>query len=322
MLVVLIMVSGNLAYAGDSATYTVKPGDVLWKVAKQHGTTWQELVKINGIKNPNMIVAGQKIKLQMTVTKPTEPMVKEYTTKELNEQLVMATLWMQKSAEYRALSYQAFNVAKMQLDKYLETHKESKDKLAIVVDADETVIDNSAFESHLVGQDYGYGSKVWAEWMADAKATALPGALEFLNYAKSKGVETFYVTNRKMKDGYEGTKKNLEELKFPYADEQHLLLRTAESSKDNRRAKVANTHKIVLFMGDNLNDFSSMFEKKSVTERFEATDKTADNYGVTWIVLPNPTYGEWEGAIYQYNWGSTPAEKDKMRKEKLEKWER
>ena len=77
-----------------------------------------------------------------------------FTTQDLNEQLVMASLWMQTSAEFRALCYQAFNLARMNLDVFLDSHKSAK-PVAVIVDADETVIDNSAYEAFLIGQNFG-----------------------------------------------------------------------------------------------------------------------------------------------------------------------
>lgn len=242
-----------------------------------------------------------------------------YSTKDLNEQLVMATLWMQSSAEFRALSYQAFNVAAMNLDSFLAAYTGSK-PVAIIVDADETVIDNSAYEAWLIGQDFGYSSKTWTPWMAAAEATAMPGAKEFLNYVAAKGVEVFYVTNRKMV-GYDGTKKNLMALGFPNVDQKHLLLRTDSSDKQARRDIVATDYEIALLLGDNLNDFTSDFRKKTVEERFAETDKVKDQWGTRFIVLPNPTYGEWEGSVYKGNWGASAAEKDQMRKSYLNKWD-
>lgn len=292
-------------------TYTVKSGDAIWKIAKTLGLDWKELAEFNNLKNANEIYPGQKLKI------PGKEVVKEYTTEDLNEQLVMATLWMQKSAEYRALCYQAFNMGKIVLDADLK--EESELPRAIVVDADETVIDNSAYEAHLVGQDYGYSSSTWTPWMNDAQATAIPGALEFLNYASEKGVEIFYITNRKMA-GYNGTVENLKALGFPNVDETHMLLRTGSSDKEERRQYVKDSYNVVLYMGDNLNDFSSDFGGKSVEDRFNVTDTNKDLFGTEWIVLPNPTYGEWEGAIYNYNWGSTTKEKDEMRKDSLIKW--
>lgn len=242
-----------------------------------------------------------------------------YSTRDLNEQLVMATLWMQSSAEFRALSYQAFNVAAMNLDSFMAAYTGSK-PVAIIVDADETVIDNSAYEAWLIGQDFGYSSKTWTPWMEAAEATAMPGAKEFLNYAAAKGVEVFYVSNRKMV-GYDGTKKNLMALGFPHVDEKHLLLRTDSSDKQARRDIVAADYEIALLMGDNLNDFTSDFMKKTVEERLAETDKIKDQWGTRFIVLPNPTYGEWEGTVYKGNWGASAAEKDQMRKSYLKKWD-
>jgi len=242
-----------------------------------------------------------------------------YSTRDLNEQLVMATLWMQASAEFRALSYQAFNLAAMNLDAFLGSYTGGK-PVAVIVDADETVIDNSAYQAFLIGQDFGYSSKTWTPWMEAGQAEAMPGAKAFLDLAAARGVDVFYVTNRQMV-GYDGTKKNLEALGFPNVDEKHLLLRTDSSDKQARRDIVAEGYEVALLLGDNLNDFTSAFSKKSVAERFAETDKVRDQWGTRFIVLPNPTYGEWEGSVYSGNWGASPAEKDQMRKSYLRKWE-
>jgi len=242
-----------------------------------------------------------------------------YTTQDLNQQLVMATLWMQASAEFRALCYQAFNLARMNLDAFLGSYSGSK-PVAVVVDADETVIDNSAYEAFLIGNDFGYSSKTWTPWMAAAQATAMPGAKAFLNYAKEKGVEIFYITNRKMV-GYEGTEKNLKALGFPDVDKKHLLLRTKSSDKQARRDIVAKDYAIAFLMGDNLNDFLSVFRKKPMDARFAETDKIKDMWGKKVIMVPNPTYGDWEGAVYKGNWGASAADKNKMRKDHLRRWD-
>lgn len=242
-----------------------------------------------------------------------------FSTRDLNEQLVMATLWMQAAAEFRALSYQAFNIATVNLDAFLGAYTGSK-PVAVIVDADETVLDNSAYEAFLIGQDFGYSSTTWDPWMAAAQAKAMPGAREFLEFAAAQGVEVFYVTNRKMV-GYEGTKKNLESLGFPFADDKHLMLRTDSSDKQGRRERVAADYEVALLIGDNLNDFTSDFAKKSVQQRFAETDRLRGTWGTRFIVLPNPVYGDWEGAVYSEDWGASPAEKDRMRKSLLEKWQ-
>jgi 5'-nucleotidase (lipoprotein e(P4) family) len=243
----------------------------------------------------------------------------EFNAKDLNEQLVMSTLWMQASAEYKALSYQAFNLAKMQFDHFLSEHNGDK-KIAVVVDADETVIDNSAYQAWLIDKDFGYSSKTWGEWMDAAKAKALPGATEFLQYVASKGGEVFYITNRK-ESGLEGTRKNLQELNFPNVDDQHLMLRTTTSNKEPRRQAVADNYDIALLMGDNLNDFSNDFRVGSLADSDAAVEKNKALFGTTFIVLPNPGYGDWEGKIYKGNWGATAAEKSQMRKSTLDIWQ-
>jgi 5'-nucleotidase (lipoprotein e(P4) family) len=121
--------------------------------------------------------------------------------------------------------------------------------------------------------------------------------------------------------GYDGTEKNLKALGFPFVDKKHLLLRTDTSDKQTRRDIVAKDYEVAFLMGDNLNDFLSVFRKKSIADRFSETDKIKDMWGKKFIMLPNPTYGEWEGAIYKGNWGASAAEKNQMRKEHLKRWD-
>lgn len=242
-----------------------------------------------------------------------------YDTKDLNEQLVMANLWVQASGEYRALSYQAFNLAKMQLDKTLAEHK-GKKRVAVVVDADETIIDNSAYESWLVGKNESYSSKTWGQWMDAAEAKAMPGAVAFLQYAAKKGVGVFYITNRK-ESGRAGTMKNLQDLGFPQVSNAHVLLRSTTSDKEPRRIDVEKHYDIALLMGDNLNDFSKDFKTDSLEQTYAAVEKDKALFGTKFIMLPNPTYGDWEGKVYNNNWGASAAEKDKMRKDHLRAWQ-
>lgn len=257
--------------------------------------------------------------LMGSVSLPTWADQASYDTKDLNEQLVMANLWVQASAEYKAMSYQAFNLAKMQLDHYLAHHK-GKKRVAVVVDADETILDNSAYESWLVGKNQSYSSKTWGEWMDAAQAKAIPGSVAFLNYASKKGVGVFYITNRK-ESGRTGTMKNLQDLGFPQVSTSHVLLRETTSDKEPRRQEVEKNYDIALLMGDNLNDFAKEFKTKSLEESYAAVEKDKDLFGTKFILLPNPTYGDWEGKVYNNNWGASAAEKDKMRKDHLHSWQ-
>lgn len=242
---------------------------------------------------------------------------KTVDVKSLNEQLVMGTVWYQASAEMRALSYQAFNMAKLVYDLDLSNIKSSK-KRAVIVDIDETVLDNSPYEAGLIGQDYGYPNG-WKEWIAAAKAESLPGAVGFLNYVDAKGGAVFYISNRKVR-GLEATLKNLKDAGFPQVTKANVLLRTDTSNKQPRRDMVLKDHRIVVALGDNLNDFDNIFRKKGVEDRFKAVDSVKEKFGTQFIVLPNPMYGDWEGAVYKYNWGASNAEKDMLRKKALKTW--
>ncbi|MGH2566955.1 MAG: 5'-nucleotidase, lipoprotein e(P4) family, partial [Bacteroidota bacterium] len=147
-------------------------------------------------------------------------------------------------------------------------------------------------------------------------AEAIPGSVEFLQYAASRGVDVFYVTNRKPFNK-NGTLENLKRKGFPQADESHLFLRTDESSKEQRRQKIAETHQIVLLIGDNLADFSSVFDRKSVQERNSEVEQLKVEFGKKFIVLPNPIYGDWEDAIYTYQSGVPDSLKNVKRKAAL-----
>lgn len=232
-----------------------------------------------------------------------------------NEHLTSAVLYQQTAAEYRALCYQAFNIARLQLDRSLRVMGLMKQQ-AVVVDIDETVLDNSPFEAKSILEGTSYPT-YWNEWIETANARAVPGALEFLKYAESKGIEVYYITNRREKYR-QPTLKNLQDLSFPFSDNDHLFMRTDESSKKTRRETVSEKHKIILLIGDNLNDFSEVFEKKSITDRFELVDKLKEDFGNRFIVLPNAVYGEWGGAIYDYDFSKTADEKFELRHNHLQ----
>ncbi|MBN1339785.1 MAG: 5'-nucleotidase, lipoprotein e(P4) family [Bacteroidales bacterium] len=212
--------------------------------------------------------------------------------------LTLPVLYHQTSAEYRALCYQAFNMARIMLDMDLRRAGLSMQQ-AIVADIDETLLDNSPYEALCVKDGVSYPLN-WKEWMESASAEPVPGALDFLKYAGSKGIEVFYVTNRK--EMYrEPTLNNMKSLGFPFADEDHLLMRTEENSKKARREKVAGNHRIIMFIGDNLADFSETFEGKAVEERKTLVDENKDRFGTLFIALPNVMYGDWKDAIYGYS---------------------
>ncbi|OYT13133.1 MAG: 5'-nucleotidase, lipoprotein e(P4) family [Bacteroidetes bacterium 4572_114] len=216
----------------------------------------------------------------------------------INEHLIVATLYHQQAAEMKALTYQAYNIARCRLDEKLKG-TDNPAGLAIVLDIDETVLDNSPYEAKTILENISY-PEGWDEWMNLANADALPGAVDFLNYANQHGVGIFYITNRKEKYRKQ-TMKNLLEKGFPQAVNEHLLLRTDESSKEKRRNLVSENHEIFLLLGDNLSDFDMIFDKKNSGEREATVKKLRDEFGKKFIILPNTMYGDWLGAIYDYD---------------------
>lgn len=234
-----------------------------------------------------------------------------------NEYQVGAILWTQTSGEKAALTYQAFALARMTLDRDLRLRHARK--RAIIVDVDETIIDNSRFQAMLVQTHQAYSGRLWTDWVNRAEATVLPGAVEFLRYANSRGVRVFYITNRKDIEKA-ATAANLKKLGFPEVNDETLLIRTDpnSSSKEPRRLTVSAKYYVVLLMGDNLNDFAEVFEKsKTVESRLSAVEQNKNQFGTRFIVLPNPMYGDWENAIYDYNNKLNEAEKDAKRKSAL-----
>jgi 5'-nucleotidase (lipoprotein e(P4) family) len=224
-----------------------------------------------------------------------------------------ATMWFQNAGEVIALQEQAYNFARVRLDDDLQ--RKHRKPRAIIVDADETIVDNSPYQAYNILNERDYSSSSWQEWVQMKKAKAIPGSVEFLKYADSKGVKVFYVTNRKIK-GFDATLANLKALGFPITKDR-LLLRTKSSSKKERRQSVMKDHHVVLLMGDALGDFADEFEHKTVEARNQQVRKMKAEFGKRFIVLPNPTYGEWEMSIYQYKYKADLKAKDKMRKDSL-----
>ena len=239
------------------------------------------------------------------------------TAENLSEQNTMSVLWFQKAGEARGLYYQGYNIGRMRLDEIM-SKKRGRNTLkpAIVLDIDETILNNSPHQAWYVMA----GRKIpfnWNEWFKRTEAKPLPGAIEFLQYANSLGVEIYYISNR-----YQSQKdaaiKNLQSVGAPQADTDHVLLRQpGEIGKETRRRQVGRTHEILLLFGDNLGDFSG-FDLLSVSERNQAVDRYREEFGKKLILFPNPMYGDWEGAIYNYDYKKSDEEKAKLRKKFLE----
>lgn len=242
----------------------------------------------------------------------------------LQDERLGGTLWMQTSSEFPALSRQAFALARLQLDRALadrtwtaaleqEPGTFAGKPPAIIVDVDETILDNSPFQGQMLLDDNRpFSSGMWDEWAAMGEAPPMAGAKEFLDYVASKGVEIFYVTNRAA-HVEDGTRASLEAAELPVNEDFDTVLTKNErsgwvSDKQNRRAFVAETHRILLLMGDDMNDFVSVGQALDSETRVRVGDEHADRWGQSWIVLPNPVYGNWERSLFEKNYDLLPSE--------------
>jgi 5'-nucleotidase (lipoprotein e(P4) family) len=233
--------------------------------------------------------------------------------------ILNATLWMQSAAEYQASALQTYAVARKALDVALADSAASSLPPAVILDLDETALDNSPYAGRSVraGKTFVFDDD-WETWVAESAAAAVPGAKEFLDYAKSRGVTPFYITNRGTNE-QAATRVNLEKLGFALTDDT-LLVRGARPEwntfdKTPRRDYVASRYRVLLLLGDDLNDFIAA-SGKSVAEREAIIQSTRDQWGTRWFVLPNAIYGSWEGAVGGS--GGTPCEQVRRKLDAVE----
>lgn len=235
--------------------------------------------------------------------------VKPETSDSISKESITATNWYQVSGEARALYYQGYYLATLAFKNSLKM--KLKKPRAVVVDIDETVLDNSPYQAKIIAEKTGY-PKYWDEWIEASKAEALPGSVEFLKFVDSKKAKIFYISNRKEKHR-KLTFDLLKKLGFPIQNEEDILVQTTTSDKSERRLFVESKYEIVVLVGDNLNDFTGLFELKSNDEKKKLVDEMQSQFGNRFIILPNPLYGDWEGSIYNYNYRLPNKEKHDLR---------
>lgn len=217
-----------------------------------------------------------------------------------------ASLYMQHAAEYKALTMQAYNIATERLNGYV-TQPTNK-PFAVITDIDETVLDNSPNAVHDALNGATYTDSSWITWTKKVDCDTVPGAPAFFKYAASKKVEVYYISNRLAVE-LPQTIANLQKYNMPNADAAHILLKTTTSSKDVRRAQVAEKYNVLMWFGDNLGDFEGVFDKKSTADRAALVQQKTAQFGNRFIVLPNAVYGEWMNALIKYNYKLTNKEK-------------
>ncbi len=217
---------------------------------------------------------------------------------------------------------------------------------AVILDVDETVLGTLPYQAWLVKKGRPFTHISWHAWVSEAGAEAIPGALEFVHYAMEKGVTVFYLSNRadrgaldlnvngQIDPGEEQvdlepfTISNLVRLGFlpqrNISNDDSVLLRGetgrdgqlkkgwASSDKTDRRESLSTDYRVVLILGDNLNDF--------VSEDIPEAPNRA-RWGRSWIMLPNPIYGPWEKRLYGVRHPLSDEEKIQIKLDSLNTWQ-
>ncbi|MCC6738637.1 MAG: hypothetical protein IT452_06295 [Planctomycetia bacterium] len=218
-----------------------------------------------------------------------------------------AVLWMQASAEYAVACETVYAAARSELDRALADaaraaaleQGEGAAALppAVVFDVDETVLDNQRFQARLAATGTTFSVPAFSAWCREEQAGAVPGALEFCRYASSKGVFLVFLTNRDAAVA-DATRSNLAKLGFPAdAARAAVIGKSGESDKGPRRREVCGKHRVVLLVGDQLQDFVSVPKGSDNARRRELAAANAARWGRDWFALPNPSYGDWERAL-------------------------
>ena len=235
----------------------------------------------------------------------------------------LSTLWIQNAAEYKALSRQTYYTAERFLQYALDDDQwtasleqgENYENLppAIVLDVDETVLDNSYYQARLILNNESFSPDTWNQWVNETQATAIEGAVSLTNFADSLGIKIFYVTNRDVSTEKE-TIENLRKIGFPLSDNIRTVLTNGArkdwtSAKTERRKWIAGRYRILMLFGDDLNDF--LYAKNTtMDERDQMVAEHSDKWGYQWFMLPNPVYGSWERALVNFESVSTEKKKD------------
>ena len=242
-----------------------------------------------------------------------------------------AVAWIQNAVEHDLIYLQTYRDAQRRLPAALADRRwdalTPADRVkparglppAVVLDVDETVLDNSPYQARLIRAHAAFDQVSWDTWCREAKARALPGVVAFTRYAAAHGVEVIYISNRdKALD--EATLANLRQVGVPVSGPDALLgLGTVVpgcdqhgSDKGCRRQWVSRRYRVLMQFGDQLGDFLDV-PQNTPAGREAAVKPYLDWIGRRWFVLPNPSYGSWEPALFGNDW-QAPAQERRLRK--------
>jgi 5'-nucleotidase (lipoprotein e(P4) family) len=227
-----------------------------------------------------------------------------------------AVLWMQRSVEYRASTETIYRAAADKLDVALKQPNwdalvpEERGnpvkglKPAVVMDVDETVLDNSPYQARLVRDGKEYDEVTWDAWVAEKKAKPLPGVVDFAKAAQARGITLLYLSNRAV-HLKEATLANLRSAGLPVADDSVFLgLGTVVegceqngSEKNCRRLLAGKQYRVLMQFGDQMGDFVQVVAN-TPEGRDALLSQYHDWFGERWWMLPNPSYGSWEAMTF------------------------
>jgi acid phosphatase len=229
-----------------------------------------------------------------------------------------AILWMQNSAEYQAVARQAYAAAAYQIDKALAdtsataldetTGNSALKKPAVILDVDETVLRNTPYGAWTIRNQKSWDQQDWWEWCRLGVAEAVPGVVDYIQTAMTKGVHIIYLTNRSDKVAA-ATRNNLaseglipdpEKVTFYFKeDEERLGGKYHETNKIFRRKQVEKEYRVIQMFGDSLGDFTGNGHL-SLMDRRALVNHNQSRWGRSWFMLPNPEYGSWKESLKDY----------------------
>lgn len=200
--------------------------------------------------------------------------------------------WARNSAEHRAIFVQTYRLAGDALRQGVAGM--AAGGWAVILDGDETVLDNSTYQKRRAEAGLGYSRDSWNAWVEERAAGALPGAAEFVTLARQLGGKVVIVTNR-VEATCPATRDNLERLGVIV---DLVLCDKGVPEKDARFAAVENgtaspslpALRVIMWIGDNIQDFPAMGQDVR-----NAAAGTLDGFGRRYFLLPNPMYGSWSG---------------------------
>ncbi len=245
-----------------------------------------------------------------------------------------AVLWAQRSVEFKGNSLSVFTLAKFRLDQALadknwtaapveQTGSYQSLPPAIICDIDETLLDNQGYQAWNVVKGTSFDPKSWTAFVNSQTSIAIPGAVEFTQYAESKGVKVFYVSNRTFEEE-PATKTLMAKLGFPMGGNVDVFLSAKKqpdwgSAKGTRRAVIAKDYRILLSLGDNMGDFTDAY-RGSEADRQKVFQENIDRWGREWIVIANPTYGSFESAPYKGDFKLSEDVRRQAKRDALQPW--